>query len=188
MVKNPPIGTLMMYGGMAKGLRLSELLQLGWLLCDGQSYPVSEYPDLYQRIKNNFGGDANTFYVPDLRGRFVRGTDHGRGQDPDAAQRHAIFPGGKTGDAVGSVQAYATRPPVTNILTEGVDNHTHGAPHLPTDYRNTPLSAWGDNVMSWTDETRTTSSNGDHSHIVSDGGDTESRPINIYLHWLIKAK
>jgi hypothetical protein len=185
---NPPIGTLMLYGGMAKGLRLKELLQLGWVLCDGQSYPVSEYPDLYKRIKNNFGGDARTFYVPDLRGRFVRGTDHGRGKDPDASQRTALFPGGKTGDAVGSVQAYATRLPMTAMLTEPAANHIHGAPHLPTDHRETPLSAWGDNVMSWTDDTQTTSSNGDHSHVVSNGGDAESRPMNIYLYWLIKAK
>ena len=185
---NPPIGTLMMYGGMAKGLRLSELLQLGWLLCDGHSYPASEYPDLDKRIKNNFGGDAKAFNVPDLRGRFVRGTDHGRGKDPDASKRTALFPGGKPGDAVGSVQAYATRLPMIDMLTEPVANHTHGAPHLPTDRRETPLSAWGDNVMSWTDDTKTTSSNGDHDHVVSDGGDAESRPVNIYLYWLIKAK
>lgn len=188
MAKNPPIGTIMMYGGMAKGLRLSELLQLGWLLCDGQSYSASEYPDLYQRIKNNFGGDATTFQVPDLRGRFARGTDHGRGKDPDAEKRTALVPGGKTGDAVGSVQAYATRLPTTNMVTEAVPDHTHGAPHLATDYHNTPLSAWGDTVMSWTDATQTTSSAGDHSHTVSGGGDAESRPVNIYLYWLIKAK
>jgi len=44
------------------------------------------------------------FYIPDLRGRFVRGWDHARGKDPDKAARTAINTGGNTGDNVGSVQ------------------------------------------------------------------------------------
>lgn len=185
---NAPVGTIMMYGGVAKGLRLKELLELGWLLCDGQSYPVSEYPALYQRIQHNYGGNEENFHVPDLRGRFVRGTDHKRGKDPDAAQRTALYPGGKTGDAVGSIQAYATKRPVTDMVTETVGAHTHDAPHLPGSNRDTPLSAWGTTVMAWTDDSKTTSTNGQHSHTVTEGGDAESRPDNVYLYWLIKYK
>ncbi|HEX7734850.1 MAG TPA: phage tail protein [Ktedonobacteraceae bacterium] len=185
---NPPVGTMMMYGGTAKGLRLNELLHLGWLLCDGQSYTVSEYPDLYKRIKNNYGGDAKNFNVPDLRGRFVRGTDHGRSKDPDTALRTALSPGGNTGDAVGSGQPYATKRPVTDMVTDTTSAHTHAAPHLPGSHRETPLSAWGGTVMSWTDDSKTTSTNGGHKHTVTDGGDAESRPTNVYLYWLIKYK
>jgi hypothetical protein len=186
IVPNAPVGTITMYGGSIRGLRLDELHQQGWLPCNGQSYAVEAYPALYKRIKNHFGGDDKTFHVPDMRGRFARGTDRGRGKDPGVQERQALFPGGNTGDAVGSVQGYATKLPVTNIVTDPVAGHSHGTPHQPTDYRETPLSAWGPNVMSWTDETRTSNSNGNHFHTIVDGGDSESRPVNIYLFWLIK--
>lgn len=40
----------------------------GWLLCDGSSYPVSQYQQLYTVIGNKFGGDETNFNVPDLVG------------------------------------------------------------------------------------------------------------------------
>ncbi len=56
----------------------------GWLECDGA--PVSRllYADLFAAIGTTFGaGDgATTFDLPDLRGEFIRGWDHGRGVDP----------------------------------------------------------------------------------------------------------
>jgi microcystin-dependent protein len=51
------------------------------------------------------GGTLGTFNIPDLRGYFPRGWDHGAGHDPDAAARVAIQTGGATGDNVGSYQA-----------------------------------------------------------------------------------
>ena len=42
----------------------------GWLLCDGRTLLVEEYPGLYEVIGNNFGDDGEgTFNLPDLRGR-----------------------------------------------------------------------------------------------------------------------
>lgn len=42
----------------------------GWLLCDGQTLPVSEYPELFATIGDAFGGDGvKTFCVPDLQAR-----------------------------------------------------------------------------------------------------------------------
>ena len=49
----------------------------GWLLCDGQSYSISTYRDLYNAIGNAFGGYGQSFQVPDLRGRFPVGKDTG---------------------------------------------------------------------------------------------------------------
>lgn len=183
---NPPVGTVAMFGGEISGLRINELRELGWLLCDGQSYANSEYPELHKLIKTSFGGDETSFQVPDLRGRFVRATDHGRGKDPEAQARQPLYPGGNKGDALGSAQRYATKLPTTNMVSDTAPDHVHIAKHLPTDYHNTPLSAWGDTVMAWTGSNQTTSSNGDHTHTVVGGGDSESRPINVYLHWVIK--
>lgn len=39
----------------------------GYLLCDGASYKVAEYPDLYAVIGNTYGGDSTNFNVPDYR-------------------------------------------------------------------------------------------------------------------------
>lgn len=49
----------------------------GWLLCDGQSYSISTYRDLYNAIGTTYGGYGQSFQVPDLRGRFPVGKDSG---------------------------------------------------------------------------------------------------------------
>lgn len=53
----------------------------GYINCDGTTYNISEYKQLAEYIKNQFGsynyfgGDGEkTFAVPDLRGEFLRGT------------------------------------------------------------------------------------------------------------------
>lgn len=49
----------------------------GWLMCDGQSYSISTYRDLYNAIGTTYGGYGQSFQVPDLRGRFPVGKDTG---------------------------------------------------------------------------------------------------------------
>ena len=77
-----------------------------YLFCDGTPVLIMEYPELFAKIGTAFGsGDGiTTFHLPDLRGRFLRGTDEGAGRDPDRAVRTASNPGGATGDALGSTQ------------------------------------------------------------------------------------
>lgn len=42
----------------------------GWMDCDGQLLPISEYETLFQLIGTTYGGDGQTtFALPDLRGR-----------------------------------------------------------------------------------------------------------------------
>jgi len=42
----------------------------GWMLCEGQLLPISEYETLYNLIGTTYGGDGqSTFGLPDLRGR-----------------------------------------------------------------------------------------------------------------------
>lgn len=45
----------------------------GYVVCDGASYQVSAYPDLFAAIGYTFGGAGGAFRVPDLRGMFIRG-------------------------------------------------------------------------------------------------------------------
>lgn len=42
----------------------------GWMFCEGQLLPISEYETLFQLIGTTYGGDGeSTFGLPDLRGR-----------------------------------------------------------------------------------------------------------------------
>lgn len=68
-----PIGTVISYFG--------KTAPKDYLICDGSEYNISEYKELADFIKNEFGsynyfgGDnETTFAVPDLRGEFLRGS------------------------------------------------------------------------------------------------------------------
>lgn len=42
----------------------------GWMFCEGQLLPISEYETLFTLIGTTYGGDGeSTFALPDLRGR-----------------------------------------------------------------------------------------------------------------------
>ena len=42
----------------------------GWMFCEGQLLPISEYDTLFNLIGTTYGGDGqSTFALPDLRGR-----------------------------------------------------------------------------------------------------------------------
>ena len=46
----------------------------GYLLCNGASYKVADYPDLYAVIGNTYGGDTENFNVPNLVDKFIQGS------------------------------------------------------------------------------------------------------------------
>ncbi len=93
-----PAGTIVAYGGTTA--------PVGWLVCDGASKIRTDYATLYSAIGTAFGmSSGTTFYLPDLRGRFLRGWDNAAGRDPDRAGRLAMTTGGNTGDNIGSIQA-----------------------------------------------------------------------------------
>lgn len=55
----------------------------GWLECDGAAVSRTTYAALYSAVGTLYGsGDGSTtFNLPDLRGEFIRGWDHGKGTD-----------------------------------------------------------------------------------------------------------
>lgn len=85
----------------------------GWLVCDGSSYPNSDYPALAALLGQTFGpGDGGpSFQLPNLQNMFIRGLDvasgsrPATGRDPDVATRSAMVPNyTPTGAVVGSLQ------------------------------------------------------------------------------------
>jgi microcystin-dependent protein len=173
-----PVGTILPFGG--------TVAPVGYLLCDGTQYSKATYSALSAVLNNAFGGDANNFRVPDLRGRFLRGWDNGTGRDPDAGARVAMNPGGPGGNNIGSVQGYATARPTTSFTTSFSGDHQHGLEL----YSATPRVANRVSVIGNTNgapvETALTTPAGNHSHTVNGGGDSESRPVNTYVNYIIK--
>ena len=120
-----------------------------------------DYADLFAAIGSAFGADAPaTFRVPDLRGRFLRGTDQNTKRDPDAGSRRAEPNGANSGDRVGSVQ------------DDQFKQHTHEYGKFPN--RRGGIAS-GDY---WADQAAQT----------GPAGGSETRPKNINVNWIIKAK
>src|SRR4051794_20645387 len=80
----------------------------GWMFCEGQLLPISEYETLFQLIGTTYGGDGqSTFALPDLRGRIPlhQGTSASSGSAYQLAE---------TG---GTEQV--------TLTTQQIPNHTH---------------------------------------------------------------
>lgn len=82
----------------------------GFLECNGQTVLRSTYAKLFAKIGTTYGaGDGTTtFHLPDARGMFLRGWDHGRGIDADRvlgsqqedafkSHTHFVYPSEKSG-------------------------------------------------------------------------------------------
>lgn len=162
-----PIGTLMAYGGDTTKTGIIDLLkQQGWLPCNGASVSINQFQELYNVIGNSFGGNLiDQFNLPDMRGRFLRGVDQGAGRDPDTAGRRAEPSGGNSGDKVGSVQE------------DEIKKHSHRY-SSPLGWTNKK----SDQMMMGTWATF------NQSFDTTQCCGEETRPKNIYVNWIIKAK
>jgi len=181
LTEGTPVGTIMMWPAIA--------VPTGCLVCDGSAFDAKIYPELSALL------GANT--VPDLRNAFIRGSSGTR--NPLTAE-------------VG-----ATAKPTTNFRTDAQGNHTHTMPssgqhahaiqYITQDYDtshrggNGPAmgaggqpghrgSAYlamyhGDTANN---HTHAINANGNHSHAISTGGDSETRPANVALLYIIKAR
>jgi len=81
-----PVGAIFPYAG--------NIAPIGFLECDGERFSSNTYPKLYQALAGN--------KVPDLRGQFVRGWDHGAGVDS------ARKLGSSQGDAIQNITGKLT--------------------------------------------------------------------------------
>ena len=61
-MSQPYYGEIRMFGG--------NFAPAGWMFCEGQLLPISEYETLFNLIGTTYGGDGqSTFALADLRGR-----------------------------------------------------------------------------------------------------------------------
>lgn len=96
----------------------TQIAPLGTLECNGASVLISSYPNLYNVIGGQYGSvDANHFNLPDLRGMFLRGWDHGRGIDVNSSAR-TNRGDGTTGDHTGTIEAASLNGSQLNAAME----------------------------------------------------------------------
>lgn len=152
-----------MSGTLRTDIPITYPESMGWMLCDGRSLSCSAYPELFAVLGYLYGGEAESFRLPDYRGLFLRGVDAGSGMDPNASKR--IGPTGSgTNNGIGSYQCDALQ----------AHTHTYKAVVLaaPAQSGNAAGQATGDvQTAEPTSPARTA---------------PETRPKNIAINYLIK--
>ena len=165
----------------------------GYLECNGAAVSRTTYAALFAIIGVQYGAGngSSTFNIPDLRGEFVRGYDHGRGvdnnrsiNDPQAASNashnHSISLSGTTStkSLTGSVQriseTFNNSGSTTGVFSKSTGfgaNFTPGAPDV--------------------NDTGAFSIDASHDHTFSASGTSgsqgsEARPRNVAMMYIIK--
>ncbi|AIT09798.1 hypothetical protein LO80_07335 [Candidatus Francisella endociliophora] len=179
-----PIGTVVMW--------VSNTIPDGWLVMDGQDIDSNKYPKLHSMFR-----DGRT---PDFRGLFVRG-----------AGTNSKYENAK-GSSVLATQDDRTARPSNAFKTNSAGSHHHehdqkyidrmgtdedyrggsGLKTLPYNGGHISMKLDADSseamrVYSKTD-TDETKNAGAHTHTIDSGGDTETRPYNVSVYYIIKAK
>ena len=180
----PPAGFIMPWA--------TETAPSGFLECAGQTLLISSYPNLWAVLGTRYGGDGvNNFKLPDYRGEFLRGWDHGRALDPNAASRTNAG-GGIVGDHVGTNEAGSVRssdisgnitiynPVISNPPPIGPGSQNLSYPligQMTPSGGGFPLS---DYFGPWYDATQLTG-----TIAMAGGTGLETRPVNINVMWVI---
>lgn len=142
------------------GSRLST--PAGWEICDGKTLKITEHTELFNIIGFKWGkGEIEgEFHLPNMQGLFLRGVDYDGIHDPDAKTRGNSV--GEVGE-VGSYQEDAFKEHSHKYRTHYGPNNAEGGGGLP---------------LSLT-EAYTEPAN---------QGITETRPKNVYVNFIIRAK
>jgi len=191
-----PPGTIVAFGG-------TNDHPAGWLLCDGSAVASTNYPRLYAAITNAWGngthhqgtvetpGNPGTdFNLPDLRGMFLRGVNHGRTTalfDPNSTNRPPLYGAGdgNSGDNVGSVQWDDTDKRHKHVMHNEPGIVSPGGPWYLSD-DNTYLGGSGTPRFglkggSPDEDLKTGQAISTRSTTMD-----ETRPKNAYVHYIIK--
>jgi len=178
-----PIGAIIAFAGLVATPPVNPLNQSvfntvtesqGWMLCDGRTLQVADYGMLYAAIGilyNNGKEQSGQFSIPDYRGYFLRMTDMGAGNDPDAAERKLA--NGTTSSEVGSIQEDALQ----------IHEHIYSRPQIAA----IPAGPSSSNAVTTTPDDLTgtpTDSLGNPPGTVRTS--TETRAKNVYVNYLIK--
>lgn len=174
----------------------------GWLRANGAAVSRTVFARLFAKIGTRYGaGDGvTTFNVQDVRGRFLRALDDGKGLDPSRTR--------------GSLQADDTRSHTHTATSAGAGAHTHTATTAAAGDHTHQVKegqvlgqvttgevlSSGDDLTTGISGYSTTSSAGSHTHTITVAGvtdhthtitvnatgGTETRPLNIAFPVYVK--
>jgi microcystin-dependent protein len=117
----PYVGEIRMFAG--------NFGPAGWMLCQGQTLPISEFEVLFNLIGTTYGGDGQeTFVLPDLRGRLP--VHQGKG--PNITQTYVIG------------EPFGVESVTLNVQQLPIHNHAFlasTAPGVTTDPRGSVLAS-----------------------------------------------
>lgn len=191
---NPPVGTIVAFAG--------DRIPDNWRLCNGDPVTQADYPELWEVIRNTWGGTGATdFKLPDLRGVFLRGFDFPKpGEtrnrlDPEAERRL----GSRQLDAMqnhkhndrghnhpftitGSVTVPSSFGELAECGGDRGDCNVNG--NEGNQGTITPNLSLSPNIRpSNADITDPVASNAGEPRV-----GPETRPVNVAVHWIIKVK
>lgn len=160
----PPVGSMQMYAG--------RVAPYGYLLCQGQSVSKTTYAALFAVIGYTYGGEGDSFNVPDFRGMFPRGFDAGRGVDAGRVLGSSQQSGAPNIKGVG--------PRLSSEIWNGLG--TSGAIYSD----NTTTDSRGENGDGGWSGSRGWNLDASRVSSVYQNGLNEVRPANIAVNFIIK--
>jgi microcystin-dependent protein len=177
-----PVGSIIPFGGPTTSI------PDGWMACDGRMLNKYNYPQLFNAIGYSWGGSSNNFYIPDLRGYFLRGVADVQSTDPDKSSRTALQTGGNIGNNVGSYQTDDVKPHLHTGTTDVAGSHTHQWKYGVEGDDGYTGSSYNEytRVPGSDDDAIAPSGNHTHTFTTNNSNGSESRPKNAYVWFIIK--
>ena len=156
--------------GMAMQWLVEATIPNDCLLLNGQQVLASEYSELAAVFPSWVIG--SNIKLPDFRGYFLRG--------------YGTNTNGTTSGAFLTAQGFATALPTTPFITDNPGDHTHT--EVKGNALDDSISSASGSFDEYDDINTNTGPAGAHTHTIISGGDSETRPKNIAVHYIIKAK
>jgi hypothetical protein len=188
---DPPIGAVLAFAGSwppinpATGAERTER-ELGWALCDGRSFDHETLKAIQTELTEGLGrvlatSGSPTTKLPDYRGYFLRGFDGSGSID----RGKFVNPSTRQPRGFGSIQQDTTSlPHETTFITSNQSANPTFARYI---WRHHFVFQTSDKESaSYFDGVEKPQVEGDHHHDVNAGGDAETRPVNVAVHYIIK--
>jgi len=184
-----PVGAVIAFAGKiltsssGDSANQTDMQHFGWKVCDGSTLQIDGNRPLYDAIGTLYGTPGEgQFLLPDYSGYFLRGVDAKGTVDQDQSARTVptSTSSGGTATGVGSEQPYA------------LHDHTHkylqvNTGTLPVGTLPPPATAAPPTLpVPPNTETLGISVNAPIKVEQKNISETEVRPVNMYVHWLIK--
>jgi len=159
-----PVGAVTAYAAPLESPPNMQVEALGWMVCDGRTLQIQQYPLLFAVLQYQYGGSGEFFAIPNLQGQFLRGLAVNSTQDPDISTRIPANPANPGVNLVGSSEQDALQ---THVHSYGgiAPSGTHAGG------QGTPMLALGQLTNPPNPPARISS---------------ETRPVNVYVYFLIK--